>query len=160
LHANLKCINNGKKLLDIQEQNLEMMQDRWFKDVMQANELQWLQHAYFYIVDHDKLSAFLKHWKEETSSFHLSIVNMTLKHNDMFCHLRLPIEGRMLDHNISLIRSKIIDLMVELLGSDHGEAKYQLRKTKGASVRFGWLRRDFEKFPQEESNAKEEGDVE
>jgi hypothetical protein len=36
--------------------------------------------------------------------------------------------------------SEAVDMMVDLLRSEPGEAAYQVRKSKGTHARFGWLR--------------------
>jgi len=54
----------------------------------------------------------------------------------MICLLYLSIDGLHLDYDLSLTRSKEVDLMVELLGSNIGEIEYQVKKMKGAHARF------------------------
>lgn len=98
------------------------MQERWVKGVMRVSGHQWLQHVSYLVIDQGLLSVIAERWHEVTSSFHLSIWEMIVTLDDLSCLLHLSIESHMLYHNIYLTRSEAVDLMVELLGSDSGEA--------------------------------------
>jgi len=60
------------------------MQKQWFKDVIRASGLWWLQHVSYPILDHGLLCTFIERWYEETSSFHLSIEEMTVTLDDVY----------------------------------------------------------------------------
>lgn len=45
----------------------------------------------------------------------------------------------------------MIDLVVELFGSNYGEAEYQVIKTKESHACFSWMRQDFKKRLEEAS---------
>lgn len=96
------------------------MQELWFIDAMQANRLWWVPHVSYPIFDNDLLSAFVERWYEESSSFHLMIKEMMTTLGDVSCLLHILIDGFLLNHDIFLTRYEVVDLMVELLGSDLG----------------------------------------
>ena len=62
--------------------------------------------------------------------------------DDVSCLLHLPIDGMLLSHE-SITRDDAMDLMVNHLGSDPGDALVEVTKTKGAHCRFGYLKRIF-----------------
>jgi hypothetical protein len=65
---------------------------------------------------------------------------MTL--DDVSCLRYLPIDDMLLSHE-TITRDDAVELMVNHLGSDPGDALLEVTRTKGAHCRFGYLRRIF-----------------
>jgi hypothetical protein len=56
------------------------------------------------------------------------------------CLLHLPIRGRLLNHIGISSKGTDVDWMTELLGTTDKEAEDEVRKTKGAHIRFVFLK--------------------
>lgn len=94
-------------------------------------------------VNHMMLNEFVERWHSETSSFHLPHGEMSIAFDDVSCFLYLLIMGRFLDHG-RMIKDEALDMMVECLRTDPGEATNGLDKTRGAHVTFVYLKKVYE----------------
>lgn len=67
---------------------------------------------------------------------------MTVTLDDVSCQMHLYIEGHLLDHDLSLTKSEVVDLMVRLLASDLGGGWVPDEKNEGCLCTFsvGWGR--------------------
>lgn len=86
-------------------------------------------------VNHVVLNAFVERWHSKTSSFHLPLGEMSITLDNVLCLLHLPIRGRLLDH-WRITKDKTLNMMVDHLKADPGEAKDELDRTRGAHARF------------------------
>jgi hypothetical protein len=140
---NLKCFNNGKKIdARHDDENMAIMAARWWRNGLSVTCLSWLQDTNYSQIDHDLCSAFAERWHEETSSFHLHFGEMTVTLDDVSCLLHLPIDGMFLSHE-SMTRDEAVEMMIQYLGADPGDAIEEVNDTRGAHSRFAYLRRIF-----------------
>ncbi|XP_028208291.1 protein MAIN-LIKE 2-like [Glycine soja] len=90
-------------------------------------------------IDPGLISAFVERWHRETSTFHLSVRELTITLDDVASLLHLPITGAL--HTFEpLVTSDAIRLLTELLEVSHEEATFETRQAGGSHVRLGWLR--------------------
>ncbi|KAK5793249.1 hypothetical protein PVK06_034389 [Gossypium arboreum] len=87
---------------------------------------------------YDLISALVEQWCPETHTFHLPCVECTITLKDFALQLGLPI-GENAITGVSLI-SRPATLCYELLGRSPSEGKF-------ASLRFSWLKENFEHLP-------------
>jgi len=125
-----------------------IMVARWWRDSLQGTGLGWLQDTSYNMINNDLICAFVERWHEETSSFHLPFGEMTVTLDDVSCLLHLPIDGMLLSHE-AITRDVAVEWMVTHLGSDPGEARVKVTKTKGAHCRFDYLQRIFKQHMKE-----------
>jgi len=146
-----KCINSGRKVreLSLPEEGL-----RWF----------WL-HDLIYTgyssVTHAMIRALCERWHTKTSSFHLSMGEMTITLDDVYNLLHLPIQGRMLDHDAVVDRDHGITQMTRLLGMSDVAASAEAKTECGAHISYPTLKRLYKAHPTEarrleESQSREE----
>ncbi|KAL5180966.1 Protein MAIN-LIKE 2 [Glycine soja] len=84
------------------------------------------------------ISAFVKRWHRETSTFHLPVGELTITLDDVASLLHVPITGAL--HKFEpLVTSDAIGLLTELLEVSHEEATFETRQAGGPHVRLGWL---------------------
>ena len=119
------------------------MAARWWRDSLQGTGLDWLQDTSYNMIYHGLICAFVERWHEETLSFHLLFGEMTVTLNDVYCLLHLLIDGMLLSHG-AITRDVAMEWMVTHLGSDPGEARVKVTKTKGAHCCFDYLQRIFQ----------------
>ncbi|KAH1232317.1 Protein MAIN-LIKE 2 [Glycine max] len=85
------------------------------------------------------ISPFAERCHKETSSFHLSVGEVTVTFNDVTSLLHLPITGAF--HTFDALDiDQVMDLIIELLEVSTQEAKNETSQTRGAYVRLAWLR--------------------
>jgi hypothetical protein len=65
---------------------------------------------------------------------------MTVTLDDVHNFLYLPIQGRLLDHKGIPTKAGGVEMMMEFLGSTNNEAESEVKMTKGAHVRFIYLK--------------------
>jgi hypothetical protein len=82
------------------------------------------------------LAIFVERWHGDTSTFHLPCGEMTVMLDDVRCLLHLLIQGRLLNHIGIPSKDTEVVSMTELLGTTDKEAEDEVRKTKGAHIRF------------------------
>ncbi|MCH85630.1 putative IMP dehydrogenase/GMP reductase, partial [Trifolium medium] len=130
----LKCMNNGKKVIDFvkPDANLE-----WFWSVVDASRLRPLLKTNYGQVDHGLLTAFTERWHSETGTFHLPLGELTITLDDVSCLLHLPIDGKMLIHvGTSLDQDESVDMCNEFLNFDQVECNREFDKLKGSHIGF------------------------
>ena len=89
--------------------------------------------------DKGLIFAFAERWYKETSSFHLSVEEVTITLNDMASLLHLPITY--VFHTFDALHvDQVVDLLIELLEVNTQEAKDETFQCHGAYVRLAWLR--------------------
>ena len=85
------------------------------------------------------ISAFTERWHKETSSFHLSVGEVTITMHDVASLLHLPITGAF--HSIEALHvDKVVFLLVELLEVSSKEVRDETVQYHGAYVQLLWLR--------------------
>ncbi|XP_050908675.1 protein MAIN-LIKE 1-like [Lathyrus oleraceus] len=89
-------------------------------------------------INHGMHAEFVERWHLETSSFHISIGEMTIKLDDVSCHLHLPIREKLIDRG-RLGREETVKFMVTHLGADPIKAANEVADTRGAHARFKFL---------------------
>jgi hypothetical protein len=150
---NLKCVNNGKKIEAIHDdQNRTMIAAQWWRDGLRATGLQWLQNTSYNQFDHGLCSAFAERWHMEASSFHLPFGEMRVTLDDVSFFLHLPIDGMLMSHE-SMTRAETVQMMVEHLGADAGDAWKEVIDTKGRHAQFNELKRIFKEHLLEQQEA-------
>ena len=85
------------------------------------------------------LSAFAERWHKETSSFHLSVGEVTITLDDVALLLHLPITGAFHTFN-ALDVDQVVEFLFELLEVSTEEAKDETFQCRGAHVHLVWLR--------------------
>jgi hypothetical protein len=75
-------------------------------------------------------------------SFHVLFGEMTVTLDDVSCLLHLPIDGMFLA-NESISRDDVVEMMIQYLGSNPGDAIEEVTDTRGSHARFNYLRRIF-----------------
>ncbi|KAH1229084.1 Protein MAIN-LIKE 1 [Glycine max] len=84
------------------------------------------------------ISGFAKRWHKETSSFHLSVGEVTITLDDVVSLLHLPITSAF--HSFEALHvDKIMDLLVDLLEVNSQAARDETLQCHGAYVRLSWL---------------------
>ena len=107
--------------------------------MVQNSGLAPLLQCHASMVDKGLLSAFAERWHSETSSFHLPVGEMTITLDDVSSLLLIPVRGAFFTHP-AMDRDLAMDVLVELLGVRPSEALAETIATRGAHVRFSWLR--------------------
>ena len=88
--------------------------------------------------DKGLLSAFVKKWHKEISSFHLPIEELTITLDDVTSLLHLPITS--VFHTFDAIDvEQVVDLLVELLEVSRQDAKDETKQCRGTYVHLVWL---------------------
>ena len=85
------------------------------------------------------ISGFAKRWHKETSSFHLSVGEVTITLDDVVSLLHLPITSAFHAFD-ALDVDQVMDLLVELLEVRTQEARDEAFQCRGTYVRLAWLR--------------------
>jgi hypothetical protein len=111
------------------------MTTRWWRDGLRATGLQWLQDTSYNHIDLGLCSAFRERWHKETSSFHLPFGELTVTLDDVSFLLHLPIDGMLLSHE-SMARHEAMEMMIEHLGIEPGDALKEVIDTNGGHARF------------------------
>lgn len=81
-------------------------------------------------INHGMLEDFMERWHKETSYFHTSHGDISITLDNVLCLLHLMIRGRLLNHSW-IKKSDALELMVNYLGVDQGEAQRDLDATRG-----------------------------
>ncbi|XP_028238305.1 uncharacterized protein LOC114417313 [Glycine soja] len=85
------------------------------------------------------ISAFVKRWHKETSSFHLPVEELTITLDDVASLLHLPIIGTF--HSFEPLHvDEVVIMLVELLEVSGEEARTETTQCHGAYVCLSWLR--------------------
>ncbi|KAG8489463.1 hypothetical protein CXB51_017444 [Gossypium anomalum] len=87
---------------------------------------------------YDLIFALVERWRPETHTFHLSYRECTITLEDVALQLGLPIDGNVVTSVSSI--SRPTTFFYELLGRLPSEEKF-------TSLRFSWLKANFEHFP-------------
>ena len=85
------------------------------------------------------LFAFAERWHKETSSFHLSVGELTITLKDVVSSLHLPIISAFQTFD-TIDVEEVVDFLVELLKVSRQDTKDEIEKCRGAYVRLAWLR--------------------
>ena len=88
--------------------------------------------------------ALWERWHTETSSFHLSVREMTITLDNVYNLLDIPIQCRMLDHDDGMDRGRGIDLMTRLLGMLDVAARVEVRVESAGHISYPTLKRVYE----------------
>jgi len=131
-HIELKLTSHGRKVEKFGRYAPEI------EGIVAATGLSSLITCLLETGDMGLLFVFAESWNKETSSFHISIGEMTVTLNDVASLLHLPIIGAF--HTFDAIDvNKIVNLLVMLLEVSTQEAKYETEQCKWAYVRLAWL---------------------
>ncbi|XP_058776105.1 protein MAIN-LIKE 1-like [Vicia villosa] len=87
----IKSVNHAQKIFD-----LFKTWAQWFNDVVARSGLSRLCMTEYSTISHDMQGTFAERWHKETSSFHLTVGELTITLHDVACLLHLPIIGRLL----------------------------------------------------------------
>ncbi|XP_028230302.1 protein MAIN-LIKE 1-like [Glycine soja] len=88
--------------------------------------------------DRGFMSTFVERWHKETSSFHLSVGEVTTTLDDVASLLHLPIAGTF--HSFEPLHvDDVVFLLVELLEVSAKEARAEIVQCHGSYVRLSWL---------------------
>lgn len=129
----LKLVSHGRKVYKIGRPTPEI------KGLIVGTGLSPLIRYSVITTDPRLISAFVKRWHRETSTFHLPVGELTITLDDVASLLHLPITGAL--HTFEpLVTSDAIGLLTELLEVSHEEAIFETRQAGGPHVRLGWLR--------------------
>lgn len=93
-------------------------------------------------IDNSFLSAFVEIWHTDESSFHLSIVEISITLNEVSCLLHLPIIGILLEDSTIYI-FEALDLMVTQLWVDAGGTQKKIEDTRRCHARFSFLTKKY-----------------
>lgn len=91
-------------------------------------------------VNHMMLNVFVEIWHTDTSSFHLSLGEMSITLDDMSCLLDLLISGKLIDHG-SIIRDEALEMIIDYLRFDPDDSIRKFEKSRGAHTRFEFLKK-------------------
>lgn len=141
----LKVVNNGRKVGDL------VIHHEYIQNLVDNSGLAPLLACSYGMVDKGLLSAFVERWHRETSSFHLPFGEMTVTLDDVSCLLHIPITGIFLSHP-DMSRDIACDYLVDLLGVTRAEAVMETDTTRGAHIRFNWLRDVYHAQSQEDDH--------
>ncbi|XP_058724909.1 protein MAIN-LIKE 1-like [Vicia villosa] len=95
------------------------------------------------MIHNGMLVAFAEKWHPETLSFHLLHGEITITLDDIACLLHIPIRGILLSHG-RLMNEEAREMLIEKLGIDPEDALEEVERTRGAHVRFHFLRRQYD----------------
>jgi hypothetical protein len=112
----------------------------WWEPELKATDMWVLVQTGYTFLDPGLLSTFIERWHANTNSFNMPCWEMTITLDDVRCLLHLPIQEHLLDHRGIPTKANGVDMMIELLGSTTSEAESEVKKTKGAHVRFVYLK--------------------
>ncbi|XP_006590158.1 protein MAIN-LIKE 2-like [Glycine max] len=129
----LKLVSHGRKVDKFGRPTPEI------EDMIAATGLSPLIRCSVITTDPGLISAFVERWHRETSTFYLPVGELTITLDDVASLLHLPITGAL--HTFeSLVTSKAVVLLTELLEVSFEEAKAETRQASGPYVRLSWLR--------------------
>ena len=111
---------------------------------MEASGLHDLIYIGYSSVTHAMVRALWERWHTETSSFHLSVREMTITLDNVYNLLDIPIQCRMLDHDDGMDRGRGIDLMTRLLGMLDVAARVEVRVESAGHISYPTLKRVYE----------------
>jgi len=110
-----------------------------------ASHLFPLLATWFLNLGHAMLTALSDRWHEDTSSFHLSVGELTVTMNDVACHLDIPIEWKMLNREEKISSYRGVQLMTKVLGVVEQTVIEEWAKQFCARIIISWLKVLFEK---------------
>nr|ABN06110.1 IMP dehydrogenase/GMP reductase, related [Medicago truncatula] len=108
---------------------------RWFWDPVEASGLHHLIYTGFSSVTNAMVHALCERWHMEISSFHLPVGEMTITFDDVYNLLHLPIQGRMLDHDVVVDWDYGLTQMTRLLGMSGAAGRAEAKTEYGAHMR-------------------------
>jgi len=133
----LKLVSHGRKVTLIGRPVLEI------EGLVGATGLSPLIGCSVVTSDPGLISAFMERWHSETSIFHLPVGELTITLNDVSSLFHLPITGAL--HSFYAFSvDETIFLLTELLEVSAEEARAETARSRGASVRLGWVRDIYE----------------
>ena len=139
----VKAINHGAKILDLRHPHHNQ---EWFWGPLRASRLHDLVYTGYDNVPHALPMTLCERWHTETSSFHLSVREMTITLDDVARLLHLPIEGIMLSHPKKVSWADGVDLMVRHLGVMQVVAVANCNDKYGAYINYKALRKYYEDY--------------
>lgn len=80
------------------------------------------------------VTTFAERTHEKTNNFHLLDGEMPITLDDVMCHLHIPTEGKMMDHDEAISYEKGLELMTDMLGVFEKEAVEETWKHWGRYV--------------------------
>ena len=137
----VKVINHGAKVAGLLRPPHNQV---WFWDPVRASGLHDLIYTGYANVPHALLLTLCERWHTETSSFHLSVGEMSITLDDVACLMHIPIEGRMLDHRKKVSQVIGVDLMVAYLGVAKNVAVSNCKDQYGAYISYKALKELYE----------------
>lgn len=90
--------------------------------------------------NHMIFNAFLERSHTETSSFHLSLGEMSITLDGVSCSLHLPISGELLDHG-KIRKDEALKLIIDYLGVDSEDEMMEMERTRGDQASFEFLKK-------------------
>jgi len=132
----LKVVSHGRKInkLGTPHERVEA--------VVEMCGLGGLLQTSYEVLDRGLLCGFVERWHAETNNFHLPVGEMTITLDDVSNLLHLPIVGQFYTQE-TLDADSAIDLLVQALRVDRGNASEETRYCWGAHVRLSWLRDEY-----------------
>ncbi|KAI5389413.1 hypothetical protein KIW84_074892 [Lathyrus oleraceus] len=97
-----------------------------------------LQRTSLNKIDTNLVSAFVKRWHLETSSFHMSLGEMNITLDDVSCLLHLPIRGIFWSPQ-DVTEEVAVELPVDYLGVSQGESQSHVRSCRSSYYKLEWL---------------------
>ena len=133
----LKLVSHGRKVMLIGRSVPEI------EGLVDATWLSPLIGCSVVTGDPRLISAFVERWHRETSTFHLSVGELTITLDDVSSLLHLPISGTFHSFH-ALYVDEAVFLLMELLEVFGEEARVETTWSRGAYVRLGWVQDIYE----------------
>ena len=133
----LKLVSHGRKVMLIGRSVPEI------EGLVDATWLSPLIGCSVVTGDPRLISAFVERWHRETSTFHLSVGELTITLDDVLSLLHLPISGAFHSfHALSV--DEAVFLLIELLEVSAEEARAETTWSRGAYVWLEWVQDIYE----------------
>ncbi|XP_050902122.1 protein MAIN-LIKE 1-like [Lathyrus oleraceus] len=131
----LKIINHAWKITGLPQPT-----DKWFQAALSLFGMKDLCKTNCVTVNQGMLNAFVERWHTETSSFHITLCEISITLDNVSCLLHLSIGEKLLDHG-RISKDETLKLMVDYLGLDLEASMREMEKTIWAHARFEFLKK-------------------
>ena len=139
-------VSHGRKLkLSALSLPLPVDDNLWFCELVNTSGLRLLLLTRYESISHGLVCVRTERWHEETSSFHLSVGEMTITLDDVACLLDILIAGRIIEEE-DLDHEHGVELMVNHLLFPVEEAVEQVSNNYGAHVTYTTLKERYEQL--------------
>ncbi|KAI5395778.1 hypothetical protein KIW84_062093 [Lathyrus oleraceus] len=129
----LKVAGHGLNLASRVPLALPPQMESW----VSRSGLSLLQRTSLNKIDTNLVSAFVKRWHLETSSFHMPFGEMSITLDDVSCLLHLPIRGIFWSPQ-DVTEEVAVELDVDYLGVSQGEAQSHVRSCRDRCSGYSW----------------------